>query len=245
MANHKGTVIQVMGPVLDIRFADGQLPELLNAIEITNGDTTLVAEVAQHIGDNVVRCVAMSSTDGLKRGMEAIDTGAAISVPVGEACLGRVFNLLGQTIDNGEQVKDAERWPIHRSAPDYDEQESATEILETGIKVVDLICPYAKGGKIGLFGGAGVGKTVLIMELINNVAKAHGGISVFTGVGERTREGNDLFVTKGDLDGVKQFGKAIICKTDIQNRSHNLDDCSFLISHWIQLLACIRLKSLQ
>ena len=193
MMKNKGTITQIMGPVLDIRFADGQLPELLNAIEITNGDTTLVAEVAQHIGDNVVRCVAMSSTDGLKRGMEAVDTGAAISVPVGEACLGRVFNLLGQTIDNGEQVKDAERWPIHRSAPDYDEQESATEILETGIKVVDLICPYAKGGKIGLFGGAGVGKTVLIMELINNVAKAHGGISVFTGVGERTREGNDLY----------------------------------------------------
>ena len=193
MTKNKGTVTQIMGPVLDIRFPDGQLPELLNAIEIVNGDTTLVAEVAQHIGDNVVRCVAMSSTDGLRRGMEAYDTGAAISVPVGEDCLGRVFNLLGQTIDDGEQVKDAERWPIHRSAPDYDEQESATEILETGIKVVDLICPYAKGGKIGLFGGAGVGKTVLIMELINNVAKAHGGISVFTGVGERTREGNDLY----------------------------------------------------
>ena len=193
MSKNKGTVSQIMGPVLDIRFPDGQLPELLNAIEVVNGDTTVVAEVAQHIGDNVVRCVAMSSTDGLRRGMEAIDTGAAISVPVGEECLGRVFNLLGQTIDEGEQVKDAERWPIHRSAPDYDEQEPATEILETGIKVVDLICPYAKGGKIGLFGGAGVGKTVLIMELINNVAKAHGGISVFTGVGERTREGNDLY----------------------------------------------------
>ena len=193
MSKNKGTVSQIMGPVLDIRFPDGQLPELLNAIEVPNGDTTVVAEVAQHIGDNVVRCVAMSSTDGLRRGMEAIDTGAAISVPVGEECLGRVFNLLGQTIDEGQQVQDAERWPIHRSAPDYDEQEPATEILETGIKVVDLICPYAKGGKIGLFGGAGVGKTVLIMELINNVAKAHGGISVFTGVGERTREGNDLY----------------------------------------------------
>ena len=193
MSKNIGTISQIMGPVLDIRFADGKLPELLNAIEITNGDTTLVAEVAQHIGDNVVRCVAMSSTDGLKRGMDAVDTGAAISVPVGEECLGRVFNLLGQTIDEGEQVQNAERWPIHRSAPDYDEQEPATEILETGIKVVDLICPYAKGGKIGLFGGAGVGKTVLIMELINNVAKAHGGISVFTGVGERTREGNDLY----------------------------------------------------
>ncbi len=193
MSKNKGTVSQIMGPVLDIRFPDGQLPELLNAIEIPHGETTVVAEVAQHIGDNVVRCVAMSSTDGLQRGMEAIDTGAAISVPVGEKCLGRVFNLLGQTIDEGAQVEDAERWPIHRSAPDYDEQEPATEILVTGIKVVDLICPYAKGGKIGLFGGAGVGKTVLIMELINNVAKAHGGISVFTGVGERTREGNDLY----------------------------------------------------
>ena len=193
MANNKGTVIQVMGPVLDIRFADGSLPQLLSAIEVPNGDEVIVAEVAQHIGDNVVRCIAMSSTDGLRRGVEATDTGAPISVPVGEQCLGRVFNLLGRTIDDGAQVENAERWPIHRPAPSYDEQESATEILETGIKVVDLICPYSKGGKIGLFGGAGVGKTVLIMELINNVAKAHGGISVFTGVGERTREGNDLY----------------------------------------------------
>ncbi len=193
MNKNTGTVIQIMGPVLDIRFPEGALPELLSAIEICHNDDKIVAEVAQHIGDNVVRCIAMSSTDGLHRGMEAVDTGAPISVPVGEKCLGRVFNLLGQTIDEGEQVEDAERWPIHRSAPDYDEQEPATEILETGIKVVDLICPYAKGGKIGLFGGAGVGKTVLIMELINNVAKAHGGISVFTGVGERTREGNDLY----------------------------------------------------
>jgi len=193
MNKNTGTVSQIMGPVLDIRFPEGQLPELLSAIEVQGADHTVVAEVAQHIGDNVVRCIAMSSTDGLQRGMTAVDTGAPISVPVGEACLGRVFNLLGQTIDDGEQVQDGERWPIHRSAPDYDQQEPATEILETGIKVVDLICPYAKGGKIGLFGGAGVGKTVLIMELINNVAKAHGGISVFTGVGERTREGNDLY----------------------------------------------------
>ena len=193
MANHVGTVIQVMGPVLDIRFADDQLPELLNAIEVPNGDQIIVAEVAQHIGDNVVRCIAMSSTDGLQRGVKATDTGAPISVPVGEACLGRVFNLLGQPIDEAGPVEAGESWPIHRSAPSYEEQESATEILETGIKVVDLICPYSKGGKIGLFGGAGVGKTVLIMELINNVAKAQGGISVFTGVGERTREGNDLY----------------------------------------------------
>ncbi len=193
MAKNVGTVIQVMGPVLDIRFADDCLPELLSAIEVPNGDRTIVAEVAQHIGDNVVRCIAMSSTDGLQRGVEATDTGAPISVPVGDACLGRVFNLLGEPIDEAGPVQTEESWPIHRSAPSYEEQESATEILETGIKVVDLICPYAKGGKIGLFGGAGVGKTVLIMELINNVAKAQGGISVFTGVGERTREGNDLY----------------------------------------------------
>ena len=193
MPNNKGTVIQVMGPVLDIRFADGQLPSLLNAIEVRNGDATIVAEVAQHIGDNVVRCVAMSSTDGLQRGTEATDTGAAISVPVGDACLGRVFNLLGQPIDNKPAVQSDERWPIHRPAPPYEEQQPATEILETGIKVIDLICPYAKGGKIGLFGGAGVGKTVLIQELIYNIATAHNGYSVFTGVGERTREGNDLY----------------------------------------------------
>ena len=194
MAKNIGSVIQVMGPVLDIRFADDQLPELLSAIEVKNGDAKIVAEVAQHIGDNVVRCIAMSSTDGLQRGAEAVDTGAAISVPVGEKCLGRVFNLLGEPIDEQGQIDEAnERWPIHRPAPSYEEQQTSTEILETGIKVVDLICPYAKGGKIGLFGGAGVGKTVLIMELINNVAKAHGGISVFTGVGERTREGNDLY----------------------------------------------------
>ena len=193
MSKNIGTVSQIMGPVLDIRFPEGQLPQLLNAIEIPHKAGKVVAEVAQHIGDNVVRCISMSSTDGLQRGIEAVDIGAPISVPVGEQCLGRVFNLLGQTIDGGAQVTEAEQWPIHRPAPDYDEQEPATEILETGIKVVDLFCPYAKGGKIGLFGGAGVGKTVLIMELINNVAKAHGGISVFTGVGERTREGNDLY----------------------------------------------------
>ena len=193
MSNYKGTVVQVMGPVLDIRFPDEQLPQLLNAIEVKNGENTIVAEVAQHIGDNVVRCIAMSSTDGLQRGTEAVDTGAAICVPVGDECLGRVFNLLGQPIDNKEAVKGAEQWPIHRPAPAYEEQEPATEILETGIKVIDLICPYAKGGKIGLFGGAGVGKTVLIQELIYNIATAHNGYSVFTGVGERTREGNDLY----------------------------------------------------
>ena len=188
-----GTVVQVIGPVLDIRFADGQLPALRNAIELDNGGKKLVVEVAQHIGDNVARCIAMSSTDGLVRGAQAVDTGSAISVPVGDVCLGRVFNLLGEPIDNKPAPEAAERWPIHRDPPSYEEQETTTEILETGIKVVDLICPYAKGGKIGLFGGAGVGKTVLIQELINNVATQHGGYSVFTGVGERTREGNDLY----------------------------------------------------
>ena len=193
MSKSQGTVIQIVGPVLDIRFADDQLPELMSAIEIPHGDNTIVAEVAQHIGDNVARCIAMSSTDGLQRGIPAIDTGAPISVPVGEACLGRGFNLLGQPIDEKPAPEAEERWPIHRPAPSYEEQQPATEILETGIKVIDLICPYAKGGKIGLFGGAGVGKTVLIQELIYNIATAHNGYSVFTGVGERTREGNDLY----------------------------------------------------
>ena len=193
MNKNIGKVIRVIGPVLDIKFENGHLPDLLNAIEIPFGDKTVVAEVASQTGDDVVRCIAMSSTDGMSRGMDAIDTGAGITVPVGEATLGRVFNLLGEPVDNGPVVNAAERWCIHRDPPSYEEQESTSEILETGIKVVDLIAPYAKGGKIGLFGGAGVGKTVLIMELINNVAKQHGGISVFTGVGERTREGNDLY----------------------------------------------------
>ncbi|MBR4069506.1 MAG: F0F1 ATP synthase subunit beta [Clostridia bacterium] len=188
-----GKVVQVIGPVLDIRFEDGHLPELLSAIEIMNGDTKVVAEVAQHIGDNVARCISMNATDGMVRGLDAVDTGSPITVPVGTDCLGRIFNLLGEAIDDQPQPENAERWPIHRAAPSYEEQETTTEILETGIKVVDLIAPYAKGGKIGLFGGAGVGKTVLIMELINNVAKQHGGLSVFAGVGERTREGNDLY----------------------------------------------------
>ena len=188
-----GTIVQAIGPVLDIRFPNDAMPQLLNAIEIEHDGKKLVAEVAQHIGDDVGGCIAMSSTDGLQRGVPATDTGSPITVPVGEACLGRIFNLLGEPVDNGPAPEAEERWPIHRPAPSYEEQESTTEILETGIKVVDLICPYAKGGKIGLFGGAGVGKTVLIMELINNVAKEHGGISVFTGVGERTREGNDLY----------------------------------------------------
>ena len=190
---HVGKVIQVTGPVLDIRFKEGELPDLHNAIEINVGERKLTAEVAQQIGDDVVRCIAMSSTDGLVRGTEAVDTAGPITVPVGDACLGRIFNLLGEPVDNQPAPEASERWAIHRPAPSFEDQVPATEIFETGIKVVDLICPYAKGGKIGLFGGAGVGKTVLIMELINNVAKAHGGISVFTGVGERTREGNDLY----------------------------------------------------
>ena len=189
-----GAVTAINGPVLDIRFADGHLPELLNAVRIETASGAIVAEVAQHLGDDVVRCIAMSSTDGLVRGAPAVDTGASISVPVGKETLGRVFNVLGDPVDNGAPVNTAEKWPIHRSAPTFEEQEGTTEILETGIKVVDLICPYLKGGKIGLFGGAGVGKTVLIQELIHNIAQEHGGLSVFAGVGERTREGNDLYM---------------------------------------------------
>ena len=190
---HIGRVSQVMGPVIDVRFEDGHLPAIYNALTMPVGDTTLTVEVAQHIGDNTVRCVAMASTDGLQRGTAVTDTGAAISVPVGRDTLGRIFNVLGEPVDNLPAPETEERWDIHRPAPAYDELSTSTEILETGIKVVDLICPYSKGGKIGLFGGAGVGKTVLIMELINNIAKQHGGLSVFTGVGERTREGNDLY----------------------------------------------------
>ncbi len=190
---NKGTIVTVIGAVLDIRFSPDHLPNLLNAIEIDNNGQKLVVEVAQHIGDDVVRCIAMGSTDGLVRGMEAVDTGASIKVPVGKETLGRIFNLLGEAVDNKPQPQTAEKWEIHRPAPKFEEQEASNQVLETGIKVVDLIAPYLKGGKIGLFGGAGVGKTVLIMELINNIAKQHGGISVFTGVGERTREGNDLY----------------------------------------------------
>ena len=190
---NKGLVSQVMGPVVDVKFEQGCLPAIYNALTVMIGERMLTVEVAQHIGDNTARCIAMSSTDGLTRGSEVIDTGKTISVPVGRETLGRIFNVLGDTVDNGEPVKSEERWNIHRPSPSYDELSTSTEILETGIKVIDLICPFSKGGKIGLFGGAGVGKTVLIMELINNVAKEHGGLSVFTGVGERTREGNDLY----------------------------------------------------
>ena len=190
---HIGRVTQVIGPVVDVRFEDGELPALNSAIEIDRGGKRLVVEVSQHIGDGSVRCIAMSSTDGLVRGAEAVDTGRGITVPVGKETLGRIFNVLGEAVDDQPDPKNVERWEIHRPAPTFEEQKSETEILETGIKVIDLICPYSKGGKIGLFGGAGVGKTVIIMELINNIAKQHGGISVFTGVGERTREGNDLY----------------------------------------------------
>ena len=191
--NNKGRVAQVMGPVVDVRFEEGGLPSIYNALTIPIGERTLTVEVAQHIGDNTVRCIAMASTDGLQRGVEVTDTGGPITVPVGDKTIGRIFNVLGNAVDNKPDPEGCERMNIHRAAPDYDELSTSTEILETGIKVIDLICPYSKGGKIGLFGGAGVGKTVLIMELINNVAKQHGGLSVFTGVGERTREGNDLY----------------------------------------------------
>lgn len=195
MSQKIGKVISAKGPVIDIQFdSDNNLPSLNTAIEIQNGEELLVVEVAQHIGDDVVRCVAMGPTDGIKRGMDAINTQHPISVPVGNATLGRMFNVLGQPIDGKEALgNEVKKMPIHRSAPTYAQQRTETEILETGIKVVDLICPFIKGGKIGLFGGAGVGKTVLIQEFINNIATEHGGLSVFAGVGERSREGNDLY----------------------------------------------------
>ncbi len=198
MAQNIGKIIQVIGPVLDIKFEDGHLPEIYNAITVENGDKKIVTEVMQHIGDDVVRTVSMEATEGIVRGMKAVDTGAPISVPVGDATLGRLFNVLGEPIDNAGDVSAKEVYPIHRPAPSFEEQSVAPEMFETGIKVVDLLAPYQRGGKIGLFGGAGVGKTVLIQELINNIAKQHGGLSVFTGVGERTREGNDLYYEMKD-----------------------------------------------
>ncbi|HEX9107587.1 MAG TPA: F0F1 ATP synthase subunit beta, partial [Longimicrobiales bacterium] len=211
MPNHTGKVVQVIGPVLDVQFEAESLPEIYNALELTlsieGGQShRLVAEVQQHIGRDQVRAVAMSSTDGVVRGMDVVDTGRAISVPVGEVALGRILNVVGDPVDQGAPIPpDTERWPIHREAPKFTALEPKTEIFETGIKVIDLIAPYVKGGKTGLFGGAGVGKTVVIMELINNIAKAHGGRSVFAGVGERTREGNDLwldFKESGVIDNV-------------------------------------------
>jgi len=193
LQQHIGTVNQIIGPVIDIKFEPDQMPKLLNAIEIRFMNKLLVAEVAQHIGDDVARCIALSSTDGLVRGTQAVDTQKPIEVPVGEEVLGRLFNVTGHTIDNKGELNTKMKMPIHRPAPSFEEQDTSSVVFETGIKVIDLIAPYAKGGKVGLFGGAGVGKTVLIQELINNIAKEHGGISVFTGVGERTREGNDLY----------------------------------------------------
>ncbi len=193
MAN-KGTITQIIGPVLDVQFDEDKLPAIYNALEISLGKNgKITAEVQQHLGDGQVRAVSMSTTDGLKRGMEVVDTGEAISVPVGQEVLGRLFNVTGDTVDNKGEVKAKKRWPIHRQAPTFEEQSTASEVFETGIKVIDLLAPFVKGGKVGLFGGAGVGKTVLIQELIRNIAAEHGGYSVFTGVGERTREGNDLY----------------------------------------------------
>ena len=190
----KGRIVQVMGPVVDVEFnSREELPFIKDALEVDNGGKRCVMEVAQHVGNNIARCIMLASSEGLQKGMEVTATGAGIKVPVGEKTLGRLFNVLGETIDNGEPIKDSEEWVIHRKAPSFEEQSPAVEVLETGIKVIDLLTPYAKGGKIGLFGGAGVGKTVLIQELIRNVATEHGGYSVFTGVGERTREGNDLY----------------------------------------------------
>jgi len=198
LEHRKGIVTQIIGPVLDIKFDAENMPALRNAIEIIVDGNKIVAEVAQHLGDDTVRCIAMSSTDGLERGTDAFDTGGPITVPVGEEILGRLFNLLGETIDNRGPVEAKERFPIHRKAPSFEEQDTSAQIFETGIKVVDLMAPFTKGGKVGLFGGAGVGKTVLIQELINNIATQHGGISVFAGVGERTREGNDLYYEMTD-----------------------------------------------
>ena len=201
----KGKITQIIGAVVDVKF-DGELPEILSALECKNGDNRLVLEVAQHLGESSVRTIAMDATEGLKRGDEVIATGAPIQVPVGPETLGRIINVIGEPIDEKGEVKTKEKWPIHRAAPEFSDQSTETEILVTGIKVVDLLAPYAKGGKIGLFGGAGVGKTVLIMELINNVAKAHGGFSVFAGVGERTREGNDLYHEMIDSGVIKPEG---------------------------------------
>ncbi|MBT7732819.1 MAG: F0F1 ATP synthase subunit beta, partial [Rhodospirillaceae bacterium] len=205
--NATGKITQVIGAVVDVQF-EGELPAILNALHAQNGDNRLVLEVAQHLGENMVRTIAMDSTEGLVRGSDVSDTGEAITVPVGPETLGRLINVIGETIDDGKPIKSKLSWPIHRPAPEYVDQSTEAEILVTGIKVVDLLAPYAKGGKIGLFGGAGVGKTVIIMELINNIAKAHGGYSVFAGVGERTREGNDLYHEMVESGVIKENGEA-------------------------------------
>ena len=200
---NKGRIVQVMGPVIDVEFENGDLPMIKDALEVMNGNKKCVMEVAQHMGDNIVRCIMLASSEGLHKDMEVTATGSGIKVPVGPKTLGRLFNVLGETIDNKEEITDCEKWVIHRDPPSFEEQSPVVEILETGIKVIDLLAPYAKGGKIGLFGGAGVGKTVLIQELIQNIATEHGGYSIFTGVGERTREGNDLWTEMGE-SGVLQ-----------------------------------------
>ena len=202
----KGKITQIIGAVVDVKFEE-ELPEILTALECNNGGNRLVLEVAQHLGESSVRTIAMDATEGLKRGDEVTDTGAPIKAPVGPETLGRIINVIGEPIDERGEVKSSDNWPIHRAAPEFNDQSTETEILVTGIKVIDLLAPYAKGGKIGLFGGAGVGKTVLIMELINNVAKAHGGFSVFAGVGERTREGNDLYHEMIDSGVIKTDGE--------------------------------------
>ncbi|HTE20188.1 MAG TPA: F0F1 ATP synthase subunit beta, partial [Armatimonadota bacterium] len=209
--NGGGEVVQVIGPVVDLRFPPQELPSIYNAVKVAATDGELTVEVAQMLGNDIVRCIALDSTDGLVRGMKATDTGAPIAVPVGEATLGRIFNLLGQPIDERGPVAATEYWPIHRPAPSFENQVAATEFFETGLKVVDLICPFARGGKIGLFGGAGLGKTVLITELINNVARQHGGYSVFAGVGERTREGNDLWMEM--QESKLETGETVLSKT--------------------------------
>ncbi len=218
MANAKGTIAQIRGAVVDVQFEEGHVPAIMNALETKNEDKALILEVAQHLGENIVRCIAMDTTDGLVRGAEVVDKGEPISVPVGAETLGRIFDVIGEPIDEGKPVKSKKRYPIHRSAPEFIDQATEAEQLVTGIKVVDLLCPYAKGGKIGLFGGAGVGKTVTIQELINNIAKEHGGVSVFAGVGERTREGNDLYhemiesgVIKIDDKGNTDGSKVALC----------------------------------
>ena len=200
---NKGRIVQVMGPVIDVEFENGDLPMIKDALEVMNGNKKCVMEVAQHMGDNIVRCIMLASSEGLHKDMEVTATGSGIKVPVGPKTLGRLFNVLGETIDNKEEITDCEKWVIHRDPPSFEEQSPVVEILETGIKVIDLLAPYAKGGKIGLFGGAGVGKTVLIQELIQNIATEHGGYSIFTGVGERSREGNDLWTEMGE-SGVLQ-----------------------------------------
>lgn len=200
---NKGRIVQVMGPVIDVEFENGDLPMIKDALEVMNGNKKCVMEVAQHMGDNIVRCIMLASSEGLHKDMEVTATGSGIKVPVGPKTLGRLFNVLGETIDNKEAITDCEKWVIHRDPPSFEEQSPVVEILETGIKVIDLLAPYAKGGKIGLFGGAGVGKTVLIQELIQNIATEHGGYSIFTGVGERSREGNDLWTEMGE-SGVLQ-----------------------------------------